>query len=221
MFCGNCGKQLKDDAVFCGYCGAAIKKPTAQTTNQTASTVKPVQPYSPLGQVTKPNTPIIRTKGATQLTLVSVVLQVLNLIFLFLPTLKATAGYSATSGNGTTYGIGAEETTSVFATFSNASGGIAFALVVLVILPILLTAKLLLKENYEKPQRLLFPKTIAILAFAVYLLFLIIIISEANEYSGIEVSAGPAVAGYFYIISSVASIIILFKLSKMLSRKRA
>lgn len=33
MFCGNCGKEIPDDSVFCTYCGTACEQKTTQPTN--------------------------------------------------------------------------------------------------------------------------------------------------------------------------------------------
>lgn len=54
MYCRHCGKQIKDEALFCTYCGQAVKK-TAPSVDNTAKTPAGAQVQTPVGeQVEKP-----------------------------------------------------------------------------------------------------------------------------------------------------------------------
>ncbi len=55
MFCPNCGKQLPDQARFCGYCGTQLGTPSADTLNaQAPQDIPPVQPEAQPGPAPQP-----------------------------------------------------------------------------------------------------------------------------------------------------------------------
>ncbi len=55
MFCKKCGKQLSDDAKFCGGCGSAVTQNVSAEETNTPEAIqeKPVAPAYPKNEETK------------------------------------------------------------------------------------------------------------------------------------------------------------------------
>jgi len=86
MFCPYCGKNNKEEAVFCEYCQKAIPKGTAQTTPQNVVVTQVQQQFAqPVIEQKKPKKPLLSftaIKGIiTVLMLVGLVLIILWLYY--------------------------------------------------------------------------------------------------------------------------------------------
>ena len=183
------------------------------------------QPTAVYTQAIVPTNSVIQTKGAIPFCIVAFLLHLLNLIFWFIPTLSLSAGISEDFGDEITVGLGAsrsESLSGLFRIISDELFGTPFSLFTIieifcVALSGALVVRLLEKKALQKTPHLIFPKTFTIISLLLFLLVFLLHVASAGD-SGVK--AGLTVAGYFYILSMVSLIVILFIITRILSLKK-
>ncbi|MDR0287521.1 MAG: zinc ribbon domain-containing protein [Clostridiales bacterium] len=203
-FCGKCGTQIEEGGRFCPNCGTAV-----EIVQQAAPVQCSVGVSDGVGSNLKES---LSSLGENKnLFIAGLVMLTINAFWGVIETFKLSD--NLTGGNLVSESMSLH--------YFLAQSGVGF-LTIISILIVLLSAVFMflpiLKKQEYKAKNLLFAKIMSICSLAFFLLCVIILIAyTASEGQGM-VKFGLTLGGWFFLIETIALVIVLFRLASKLKK---
>lgn len=225
MYCKNCGKEIKENEIFCSCCGTKISDETnsennagtAQTTQVASMSKNNSEISQPIGNVLKKATKLFTPLGKNGLWLISSMLfLLLNPIFALFKNIKISEGLTGSKIISESYSL-----FNILQALGEEIGFVKFLIIIgiisIIAAEIIMILPLITNKTYTS-KYLILTKIISIAAFLLIILSHTICIYGASSESYVTYSI--TFGGILMIIDSICLAFSIFKFSSLLKNKK-